>query len=209
MLGDEGADATVMRSTPEGTLAALDQVAPLSELYQICPVAAFAKLASRLSTRLVPPVDASDSDVDLNGISPLVTIDATTVNTDIDAGVIYRSTIGGRLWYDLDRDGAQDAGEPGIANVDVQLRDSANAVIATARSDARGNYAFNGFAPGAYSVDVVNAQLPAGLSLHPSLFDPRTGVTLGAGQSSAAVDFGYVNAAATATGAVWRRSAGG
>ena len=33
MLGDEGADATVMRSTPEGTLAALDQVATTTQQY--------------------------------------------------------------------------------------------------------------------------------------------------------------------------------
>ena len=51
--------------------------------------------------------------------------------------------IGNLVWEDTDEDGVQDAGEPGIANVNIQLLDDQGAVIATTTTDANGNYVFN------------------------------------------------------------------
>ena len=50
--------------------------------------------------------------------------------------------IGNRVWLDSDADGVQDAGEAGISGVTVQLV-KAGAVIATATTDASGNYIFS------------------------------------------------------------------
>lgn len=50
--------------------------------------------------------------------------------------------IGNRVWLDTDSDGIQDAGEAGIPNVTVQLVSGAT-VIATATTDAEGNYYFS------------------------------------------------------------------
>ncbi|MGH9844500.1 MAG: SdrD B-like domain-containing protein, partial [Blastocatellia bacterium] len=51
--------------------------------------------------------------------------------------------IGNRIWRDLDGDGIQDANEPGIAGVTVALCDASGATIATAVTDASGNFYFS------------------------------------------------------------------
>ena len=50
--------------------------------------------------------------------------------------------IGNLVWQDTDNDGVQDPGEPGIAGVTVELV-KAGTVIATATTDANGNYIFS------------------------------------------------------------------
>ncbi|MFJ4223666.1 SdrD B-like domain-containing protein [Microbacterium sp. NPDC089695] len=51
--------------------------------------------------------------------------------------------IGNRVWLDADGDGVQDAGERPIAGVTIRLFDDAGTVIATAVTDAQGNYLFS------------------------------------------------------------------
>ena len=51
--------------------------------------------------------------------------------------------IGNRVWLDIDGDGVQDPGEATIAGVTVELLDDSGAVIATAVTDANGNYYFS------------------------------------------------------------------
>lgn len=50
--------------------------------------------------------------------------------------------IGNRVWFDADFDGLQDADEIGIPLVEVELLNSAGTVMATATTDANGNYFF-------------------------------------------------------------------
>ncbi|MCA9242812.1 MAG: DUF11 domain-containing protein [Phycisphaerales bacterium] len=57
------------------------------------------------------------------------------------------ASVGDRVWMDRDRDGRQDAGEPGIAGVSVALLD-ANGVIDTTVTDANGLYTFDNVLPG-------------------------------------------------------------
>jgi uncharacterized repeat protein (TIGR01451 family) len=60
--------------------------------------------------------------------------------------------IGNRVWFDADNDGRQSPNETPLAGVTVQLRDSLGNVIATAVTDANGNYLFsNGTGPGSGS----------------------------------------------------------
>ncbi|MEN0128687.1 MAG: DUF5979 domain-containing protein [Brevundimonas sp.] len=68
--------------------------------------------------------------------------------------------IGNRLWFDGDQDGVQDADEPGVDGVTVELRDALDAVVATTTTDASGEYYFrsdaDGFDPyGTYSIHFV------------------------------------------------------
>lgn len=69
--------------------------------------------------------------------------------------------IGNRVWFDADQDGIQDADEPAIAGVTVELRNSDGDVIATTTTDANGEYYFRsdeitGFEPnGTYTVTFV------------------------------------------------------
>ncbi|WP_157585430.1 SdrD B-like domain-containing protein, partial [Runella zeae] len=51
--------------------------------------------------------------------------------------------IGNRVWKDTDNDGIQDPDEPALAGVTVQLTDASGTLIATAITDANGNYIFS------------------------------------------------------------------
>lgn len=62
--------------------------------------------------------------------------------------------LGNLVWKDDNHNGIADAGEAGIANVDVNLIDSSNAVIATTKTDANGHYVFEGLAAGKYRVAI-------------------------------------------------------
>jgi hypothetical protein len=50
--------------------------------------------------------------------------------------------VGNRIWADIDRDGIQDADEPGLAGVDVQLKWPDGTLLATTTTDADGNFYF-------------------------------------------------------------------
>jgi len=66
---------------------------------------------------------------------------------DPDSGATgANNTLTDRIWYDSDADGVQDAGEPGIEGVTVNLLDSAGSVIATTTNDANGDFTFFGLA---------------------------------------------------------------
>ncbi|OIN57508.1 SdrD B-like domain-containing protein, partial [Arsenicibacter rosenii] len=51
--------------------------------------------------------------------------------------------IGNRVWKDTNNNGIQDAGEPPLAGVTVELRDAGGNLIVTAITDAGGNYSFS------------------------------------------------------------------
>ena len=69
--------------------------------------------------------------------------------------------LGDRVWEDSNANGVQDAGEVGIANVVVQLRDAAGTVVQSTTTGVNGLYSFS-VAPGTYSVAVVK---PAGYEI--------------------------------------------
>ena len=74
------------------------------------------------------------------------------------------SVIGDLVWIDADADGVRDMGEAGIPGVTVRLVDldaAGTPVIATAVTDANGNYYFP-VPNGNYRVVVDSATLPAG-----------------------------------------------
>ena len=73
--------------------------------------------------------------------------------------------LGSTVWVDYDDNGMQDAGEPGIANVEVQLLDDQGNVIATTLTDAMGNYLFTGLEPGDYVVAIADTQQADGAPL--------------------------------------------
>ena len=53
--------------------------------------------------------------------------------------------IGNFVWHDMDSDGVQDAGEPGISGVTVRLYDAGGtSLLAETVTDAQGIYWFTG-----------------------------------------------------------------
>jgi uncharacterized repeat protein (TIGR01451 family) len=103
-------------------------------------------------------------------------------------------SIGDRVWSDLNGDGVQDPGEPGLATVGVTLRLDADnngsfeTVVGSTSTDGSGIYSFGNLAPGSYQVDVDGASAPPGSTL--TTPDPIA-VTLTEGLDVTDADFGF------------------
>ena len=117
----------------------------------------------------------SDFNGTLNGLNPTevpsspISVSTGVVTPDVDFGYTAAAgagLIGDTVWFDLNGDGALDAGEPGVAGVslDVWLDTNNNGVIEpgvdnrvrTVVTDANGNYEANGLPPGDYLVNVTD-----------------------------------------------------
>ena len=98
--------------------------------------------------------DARDSDADAAGFSHVINLAPDAINLTIDAGLFVLATgsIGDYVWHDLNRNGIQDAGEPGFGGVGVGLYDLSDALIAATLTDMNGYYMFTGLLGGAYRV---------------------------------------------------------
>ncbi|MEZ6195476.1 MAG: SdrD B-like domain-containing protein [Planctomycetota bacterium] len=146
--------------------------------------------------------DSTDSDADANGDAPAVTVGSGDVVNTIDAGLTQPSALGDLVFEDLNANGVQDAGEPGVGGVLVFLLD-ANGVPTgeTTITALDGSYGFM-VPPGTWS---VSFQLPAGyrftvanigLDDLDSDADPATGatppVTVGSGETVPTLDAGIV-----------------
>ncbi len=82
-----------------------------------------------------------------------------------DGGTQDISELGDLVWNDLNANGIQDAGEPGISGVTVNLyKCGVTDPITTTTTNANGNYMFVGLAPGDYQVGFV---LPSGYVFSP------------------------------------------
>ena len=85
-------------------------------------------------------------------VVPTLTTDTSTSATDNDAqasiDVASPVSVGDYVWWDVNRDGLQTQGEPGIPGVTVTLQNAAGAVVATTQTDANGYYSFPGLTPG-------------------------------------------------------------
>ena len=69
-------------------------------------------------------------------------------NLTLDFGVFQPASIGDFIWNDANNDGIQDAGEPGIPGVTVNLYDdSGTTLIATTTTDTDGLYRFTNLEP--------------------------------------------------------------
>ena len=130
----------------------------------------------------------------------------------IDAGIVpqasTKSSLGDYVWEDLNRDGKQDAGEPGIAGVTVDLMDNTgiNVLVSTV-TDALGFYTFNDLssaiyfvkftAPAGYTVSAKNQGSNIAVD---SDMDPTTGlsdnVNLDPGARISTIDAGMYKTAA-------------
>jgi|GEM_PF-1784231 len=96
-------------------------------------------------------------------------------------------SIGDTVFEDVNGNGTQD-GEPGIAGVQVKpLLGGTQVGLAT--TDGNGNYTFSNLGAGNYTVNVVDATVPAGMVLTTGN-DPMS-VNLPAGVNFVDADFGY------------------
>ncbi|NNM30872.1 MAG: hypothetical protein HKO57_15235, partial [Akkermansiaceae bacterium] len=85
--------------------------------------------------------------------------DYGNTETGNDFGYVTGASIGDTVWLDLDGDGTQDPGEPGIPGVTVDLSNGDSAV-----TGPDGKYLFGNLGAGSYTVTVDSGTLPAGVT---------------------------------------------
>ncbi|MCB9296620.1 MAG: DUF11 domain-containing protein [Lewinellaceae bacterium] len=149
--------------------------------------------------------DTVDSDPDPNtGLTGTVTVNSGETDLTVDAGFYEPASLGDFVWSDTDADGIQDAGEPGIGGVTVNLLDGGGAFLQTTTTALDGSYSFTNLAPGDYIVEFIG---PAGFDSSPqdqggddtvdSDADPVTGLTgvinLESGETDPTNDAGFFN----------------
>ncbi|MFN8356788.1 MAG: SdrD B-like domain-containing protein [Spirosomataceae bacterium] len=126
--------------------------------------------------------DTKDSDAGTDGFSPKIDINPfaggiAKDNPTIDAGLIQNyGSIGDFVWKDLNSNGQQDSGEPGVSGITVELyKTDANgtpigAAFKTTTTDANGAYKFDLLASGDYKVKFI---IPTNMDM--ALTTPNSG----------------------------------
>ncbi len=165
--------------------------------------------------------DAVDSD---GPISDVVSLDPGEVDPTIDAGFFKKAKLGDKVFYDVDRDGVQDAGELGVEGVTVTLTGggadgvigTADDTTATTATDANGMYLFDNLTP-SEEYKVTFSNLPQGFEFTTadagaddavdSDADPISGmtqvVTLQSGEYNDTLDAGIVEKLGAIGDRVW------
>ncbi|RSM46053.1 hypothetical protein DMA12_12265 [Amycolatopsis balhimycina DSM 5908] len=108
--------------------------------------------------------DGKDSDADPGtGCTPVVKLGpGARENPTLDAGLVEpRNRLGDFVWKDVNGNGLQDAGEPGVPDVPVVLKDGSGKQLATTKTDGGGKYLFDNLSDGSYQVCFDIAHLPA------------------------------------------------
>ncbi len=107
--------------------------------------------------------DGKDSDADpATGCAPATTLGASKrEDLTLDAGIVSPpDKIGDFVWVDTDKNGLQDAGEPGVQGVKVTLQTGDGTLVTTTTTGADGKYLFDGLNDGTYKVCFDVAHLP-------------------------------------------------
>ncbi|MDZ4808163.1 MAG: SdrD B-like domain-containing protein [Bacteroidota bacterium] len=137
--------------------------------------------------------------------------DGTNSNQTLDFGLKGTGSIGDFVWKDLNSNGIQDEGEPGIAGATVTLTYPNGATVSTT-TGPNGEYLFSNLAPGNYSVAFTTPtggyiSSPANQGPDDTKdSDPVAGgavsVTLTPGQNNTTVDAGFIKLV-NVSGNVW------
>ncbi len=125
-------------------------------------------------------------------------------------GFITGTSVGDLVWSDTDGDGVQDPGEPGLANVTVNLLTPDGDIVTSTTTGTDGSYVFDAIPPGEYMLDFEQPSgytgSPAGVGSDPSVdsdANPSTGRTppflVTASAPSTEIDAGFVPVAAPST----------
>ncbi len=135
--------------------------------------------------------------------SSAVALTAANLNPrDLDFGYRGAASLGDRVWLDINGDGVQDAGEPGLPGAGVTLTwlgfdgvaGGGDDVSYTTVTGADGSYSFANLPAGDFTVSVNDATLPDNITQTYDLdggLDNTAARTLASGEAADDVDFGY------------------
>lgn len=147
---------------------------------------------------------AADNSYDRDGNSDSVTalvLGTGEIVTDVDFGYDVTSVIGDRVWWDIDADGTQDSGEPGLGGVDLRVTflgadgvaGGGDDIVFTATTGTDGTWSVVDVPDGAFVVEVID-----GVDGFAPTFDSDSGTVSADGRSSVTLvgsdldqDFGY------------------
>lgn len=120
--------------------------------------------------------DTEDSDVNpTTKMTGNYTLGNGESNMTVDAGYFKLVKLGDRVWFDKNKNGLQDAGEAGFANIMVKLikagpdnvfKTSDDVVVQSTITDNTGMYMFADVMPGMkYQVEFMKSSIPAGYEI--------------------------------------------
>jgi fimbrial isopeptide formation D2 family protein/uncharacterized repeat protein (TIGR01451 family) len=151
--------------------------------------------------------NTNNSDADrTTGLTGNTTLTAGTFDSTVDAGLYVPASVGDTVWYDINGNGTQQTGEPGIPNVRVFLDwagpdgvfGNADDVPASQSmtTTSTGLYLFSNLLPGTYRSRVDATTLPNGLTNQTFDLDGlasanQADYTLVSRQNRLDADFGY------------------
>jgi hypothetical protein len=143
-----------------------------------------------------PACDSQGSVWKDDGAIPYYGLSAGQIDRSVDFGYRPAGYIGDRVWNDLDGDGVQDADEPGITNVTVELY-KGGVLQRTTVTDGTGYYGFAGLADGTdYEIRIQTGTLPTSST---ATYDKdgtgtphvTSNIVISGGGAVSDVDFGY------------------
>jgi hypothetical protein len=103
-----------------------------------------------------------DSEANPSGVATVTLGAAGDVDHCVNAGLAPApDSLGSGVWFDANRNGVQDPGEPGIGGVSVSVQNSSGATVGTTTTDPTGAYRFSSLSDGTYRVCFDKATLPA------------------------------------------------
>jgi uncharacterized repeat protein (TIGR01451 family)/fimbrial isopeptide formation D2 family protein len=150
--------------------------------------------------------DLDGTTVTPTGVATIAGLAVGATNNTADFGYRGASSIGDRVWNDLNGDGLQDAGEFGISGLTVNLYrdvngdgllDGGDLLIGTITTGVNGFYNFSGLIGDRYLVEIPSPPASATPTFDlDGIGTPNVaGLLLGSNQQLVTADFGYVGAA--------------
>ena len=106
-----------------------------------------------------PNIGLESQDSDITGAygvgtTDLIVLDSGDTLNHVDAGLNLALSIGDFVWEDLNGDGMQQDGEPGIEGIEVKVT-SSNSIVYSIKTDSEGFYAFTGLPAGDYVLEFI------------------------------------------------------
>ncbi len=192
--GEPGIDGVTVRLLDGGGTETATDVTSGGGLYSF-PNLAGGTYTVEVVTATLPPsvINTGDPDGGFDDTA-IVVLPPATDDLDQDFGYQVAAGLGDFVWYDLNGDGVQDGGEPGIPGVTVRLLDSGGTEIDSQVTDSSGLYLFSGLGAGTYTVAVDVSTLPGGLVQTgdpDSTLDSSSTLPLAGSATNLDQDFGY------------------